>query len=162
MITCSSFSQLTISRRELTKNAFPKTQNSNSGDVFTNASIAVNDKVQKSFNKYFVGATKQNWSMIAKDFHSTFYVNGVFNQALLGRKGNLIYTISYGTEKEMPSEVRKIVKSEYYDYTITVAIEIKDNKRDIWIINMTNDNSYLIVKVEDGEMDRINQFKKSM
>jgi hypothetical protein len=36
----------------------------------------------------------------------------------------------------MPADVRKIVKSEYYDYTITMAIEVKENCRDIWIVKL--------------------------
>ena len=162
LITCSSFSQLTVSRREPTKSAsFPKTQNSNSTDFVTKASITVNDKVQKSFEQYFAGVSNQDWSMMGKDFHTTFYNNGVLTQALFDKKGNLINTISYGTEKDIPVSVKKIIKSEYYDYAITVAVKIKMNQEDIWVVNMKNDTEYLIVRVENGEMEQINRFNKS-
>lgn len=63
-------------------------------------------------------------------------------------------------EKDMPSDVRKIVKSKYYNYMITLAIEVKQNDRDIWIVNMKDDSTYITVKVEDREMELVQQFKE--
>lgn len=61
-------------------------------------------------------------------------------------------------KKILPADVRKIIKSEYYDYAITVAIKVKLNERDIWVVNMKNDTTYLIVRLENGEMEQVKQF----
>ena len=65
-------------------------------------------------------------------------------------------------EKDMPSDVRKIVKSKYYDYMITSVTEVKQNKMDIWIVNMKTDSTHITVRLEDGEMDLVQQFKEPL
>src|SRR5437867_4006411 len=95
------------------------------------ASVTTNSKVERSFAQYFKGATGQTWSMAGKNFHTSFYVSGLLTRALFDKGGELIYTITYGSEKDMPFDIRKMVKSEYYDYAITMAIEVQQDKRDI-------------------------------
>ncbi len=168
LITNSSFTQVTANRKELNKvyavyaiSENPKNNFTNSDFASTNFSLTVNNKVQKSFAQYFGGATRQIWSNAGINFHSSFYINGALNCALFDKNWHLIYSIKYGAEKDMPADVRKIVKSEYYDYGITMAMEVKINKRDIWVINLKNNTTYLTVRVEEGEMEQVEQFEKA-
>ena len=169
LTTNSSFTQVTANRKEFNKvyavSANPKSNFTNSDNTPVNTSLAINNKLQKSFAQYFAGATGQNWSKAGINFFTSFYVNGVDNHALFDKRGHLIYSISYGSEKDLPADVRKIIKSEYYDYVITQAIEvklIKQDERDIWVVNMKDDNTYLTVRVdEDGEMEKMQEFEKA-
>ena len=122
--------------------------------------FASNIKVQRSFISYFEETAENNWSMVGKDFLNRFHFNGVLINALFDKQGRLIYTISYGTEKNLPADVRKTVKSEYYDYAITMAIEVKESNRDIWVVKLDNTNEQITVRVEDNEMERVQQFQK--
>ena len=60
----------------------------------------------------------------------------------------------------MPTEIRKIVKAEYYDYTITQADQVKQDNRDIWIVNLKDSLTYKTVRIEDGVMELVQQFRK--
>lgn len=130
-------------------------------EPYGTSTATVNDKIAKSFKKYFGSAAEQNWSVVDGNFLNRFHSNGVLTNALFSKNGNLIYTITYGTEKNMPEDIRKIVKSEYYDYSITMAIEVQQDKRDIWVVKVDNADEQITVRVEDGEMEAMQKFDKS-
>lgn len=125
----------------------------------TDAPIRINGKIQRSFTEAFGGITRQKWSMAGKNYHCSFYMNGIPTNVLYNKNGNVIYLIRYGKEKNMPSDIRKIVKGKYYDYTILAAIEVQQNNQDIWIVNMSEDSNHITVRIEDEEMEVVQQFK---
>jgi len=127
----------------------------------TNASPDINMKVKRAFIKLFGEEREQNWSIAGQNFLNRFHVNGVLTNALFSKNGQLIYTITYGTEKNLPAAIRKIVKSEYFDYSITAATEIEEDKRDIWVVQLQNDIEVIAVRIENREMEQVQQFYKS-
>ena len=132
----------------------PERAITNSNDV----PLKINDKIQRSFAGAFAGVTGENWSMAGQDFHCSFFVNGVPASVLFTKKGNQIYFITYGKETNMPSDIRKIVKTTYFDYTILSAVEVKQDKRDIWVVSMKQDYNNLVVRIENGEMEVVKDF----
>ena len=122
--------------------------------------VASNIKVERSFTSYFGENAENNWSKVGKDFLNHFHVNGLPANALFRKNGELVYLIMYGTEKNLPADIRNIVKREYYDYNITMAIEVKEDNRDIWVIKLDNTSEQITVRVEDNEMEQTQQFKK--
>ncbi len=162
LTTKSSFSQQTIKQKDLNKDvAISANQKNNfvtSGDKPFNFSVSIRRRIQESFAGYFASATGQNWTMAGHNFHCSFSTNGIPASVLFDKNGHLIYAITYGEEKDMPSAVRKIVKRVYYDYVITLAMEVKQNKKDVWVVNMKNNSTYITVRIEDGEMEQVEQF----
>jgi hypothetical protein len=61
----------------------------------------------------------------------------------------------------LPAALRKMVKSEYFDYSITAATEIKEDKRDIWVVQLQSDIEVIAVRIENREMEQVQQFYKS-
>ena len=118
-------------------------------------------KVQSAFSNYFKNAANESWSKINKNYHVSFTVDGKKNRAMLTKAGNLIYAILYGSEKDLPKEVRKQIKGTYYDYSIMSAIKVQQNNRMIWVVQMEDEKTNLTVRVEDGEMEEVRQFIKS-
>ncbi len=129
--------------------------------AFNLKSFASNIKVERSFILHFGEAAENNWSMVGDDFLNRFHSNGLLTNALFTKTGRLIYVIIYGTEKNLPADIKKIVKSEYYDYAITSAIEVKEYGRDIWVVKLDNPSEQITVRVEDYEMEQVQQFQKS-
>src|ERR1043165_159629 len=77
LITNSSFSQVNANFKD-PDNKYAVSANSKTNLIApdnapANVSIAVNDKISKSFSKYFGDAVDQFWSMVSKDFLSSFY-----------------------------------------------------------------------------------------
>ncbi len=129
--------------------------------VNANNSPYINMKVKRAFIKLFGEESEQNWSITGQNFLNRFHVNGVLTNALFSKNGQLIYTITYGTEKQLPAGIRKMVKGEYIDYSITAATEIMEDKRDIWVVQLQNDSEVITVRIENREMEQVQQFYKS-
>jgi hypothetical protein len=166
LIACNSFAQNTDSKKEKDKlylwvDVIKNSPDLISNDASTAASVSVNEKVSRSFSNYFGNAAEQNWSMVGRDFLNRFHANGVLTNALFDKRGSLIYTITYGAEKDLPNGIRKIVKREYFDYLITMAIHVKENSRTIWVVQMEDEKTHLTVRIENGEMEEVRQFNKS-
>ncbi len=116
--------------------------------VNANNSPYINMKVKRAFIKLFGEESEQNWSITGQNFLNRFHVNGVLTNALFSKNGQLIYTITYGTEKQLPAG-------------ITAATEIMEDKRDIWVVQLQNDSEVITVRIENREMEQVQQFYKS-
>ncbi len=131
--------------------------------VITGADVKVNEKILTEFSRFFANAENVRWyDDVYKKFVVKFFMDDQNHQVLLTKKGNLVYHISYGSEKHLPAEVRKMIKSEYYDYRITLAIKVEEDNRTIWVVNMEDDKSLIIARVEDGVMEEVRNLRKSL
>lgn len=134
---------------------------SNNNDERNIENITVSARVHGAFVKSFENATNLNWSKVGKSFLARFTIAGKDRRALYTKKGNLIYSIVYGIEADLPAETRKLVKSVYIDYSIAMAIEVKEDNRTIWVIRLEDAISLIFVRVENGEMEETKHYQKS-
>ncbi|SMO84118.1 hypothetical protein [Solitalea koreensis] len=128
-------------------------------------STIVNEKITKSFESTF-GKEKENiadakWYEINKRYLVKFIMNDLNNQALYSKNGKLIYHIVYGYEDNLPANVKSMVNPQYSQYDITAAINVKQNNRDIWMVNFEDSKKYVLVQVENNEMQETQKFYKS-
>src|SRR5439155_24071621 len=94
----------------------------------------VNKTVSNAFQKSFKGATNPRWYEINQKFLVYFIMKDMKNTALFQKNGNLIYHIKYGTEKNLPNDVRTLVGNSYQGYKIINAINVNQENRDIWVM----------------------------
>jgi len=128
--------------------------------VITPTNQHVPEKVWKSFQNYYSNAQNTEWYQLNKKFLVKYMTEDKKNQAVFGKRGRLVYNISYGYENSLPEEIRKQVKSNYYDYNITAAIKVTQQKRTIWVVNVEDAKKMIQVKLEDGEMEEIENYNK--
>ncbi len=118
--------------------------------------------VKETFNSSFENAVNPEWYKLDTKYLVTFLTRDQKNRALYDKNGELIYHIRYGFEQNLPNDIRSMVKSNYNNYTITMAIAVNQNLRNIWVINMENKDRYIIVRVEDGEMEEVQNLVRTM
>lgn len=123
--------------------------------------IKANAEVQRSFDKEPADTIEQNWSMVGDNFLNRFYVNGRPVSALFNISGNMIYAVMYGKEKDLPSGARWMIAKEYPGYTISAATEVKQNNRDIWVVQLKNTYEVITVRIENDAMEEVQQFNIS-
>ena len=54
-----------------------------------------------------------------------------------------------------------MIKKEYFDYSVNAATEVRQNKRDIWLVQLQNGYEVITVRIENGAMEEVQQFTKS-
>ena len=121
----------------------------------------VSAKVNKAFGQYFKGASHQRWYQLDRNFLVKFIQHDQENSALFSKNGQLVYHISYGNEKHLPSDVRGLVKSTYYDQNITRVLKVNQDQRNIWVVSLEDAREYVMVRVEDMEMAETQRQQKS-
>lgn len=129
--------------------------------VIVTSTALVNKKVENAFVKQFENAQNAKWFEADKNYLVAFELNEQRNNALYMKNGHMVYNISYGNEKSLPTNVRTLVKSKYFDYSIATAINVKQNNKNIWLINVEDQNEMFQVRVEDDQMQEVDHIKKS-
>lgn len=113
----------------------------------------VSEKVSKSFATLFKSAQEPKWFKSDKDYVVDFIMNNQKNKAEFTKNGILVYHMAWGNEKQMPADIRTIVKSKYFDYSIVSTLEINYQDQKAWIVNVEDAGHYLVLRVLDGTMD---------
>jgi hypothetical protein len=121
----------------------------------------VNQKATRDFKKTFKEVNNEKWYSIKNGFLAEFNLTTSKNRVVYDKKGNWKYTVIYYDEKNLPTEIRAIVKPVYYDYTISRVEEVHANDQIIYIVHVQNDASLKTLRVCEGEMNLIEDFPKS-
>lgn len=82
-------------------------------------------------------------------------------KSLFDKKGRLIYAIDFSAGKELPNDVKNLVRNNYENYTITSVTKVEKDGRKIWVVNLSGTKNYIAVKVEDGEIEETENFKRA-
>ena len=125
------------------------------------SSSAVSAKLNKAFSEFFKTATHLRWYEINKKFLVKFIMNDKENRALFNKNGQLVYHITYGAETLLPTNVRQLVKSKYYDQKITRVLKVDQDKRNIWVINLEDEKDLIMARVEDVELEETQRLVKT-
>ncbi|HEV3250281.1 MAG TPA: hypothetical protein VGZ71_04975, partial [Puia sp.] len=102
------------------------------------------------------------WFTIADGFISYFKSeDDISDRVFYNKKGNWTFTVKSYNEGKLPRDIRAIVKSSYYDYTITLVEEVEGIDNLVYIIHMSDKTSIKNLRVtKDGEMDVLEEFTK--
>lgn len=121
----------------------------------------VSDEVWKAFQKSFETAGNMKWYKLNKNFLVKFIKDDQQHNVLYQKNGSMIYHISYGFENNLPGNIRNLVSSNYSDFAIKRVINVKQDSRNIYAINLENEKSMVLVRVEAGILDEVSRFKNS-
>jgi hypothetical protein len=102
----------------------------------------------------------EKWYKTREGFLAEFVQAGREGQYFYDHKGNLLYSILTFGEKGLPEEVRRMVRSTYYDYSIGWVKQVSAVQDFSYIVHVENETSWKDVVVQDGEMREWHAFEK--
>jgi hypothetical protein len=114
-----------------------------------------------ALKKDFGTTNDVHWSIVEDKYMARFINDGRKTRILYDKKGHIVYSIYEGTMKNLPADIRKAVRSIYFDYDITMAAEVHTLDKTAWIINLEDETSLVTVKVADGEVIETGNYRKS-
>lgn len=83
----------------------------------------------------------------------------MYHHALYMKGGHLVYHVGYGYEKNLPSDIKKMVSSNYKDYDVNRVFDVYQDNRKMWIVNLLNSNSIITARIENGDLQEISRIK---
>lgn len=123
-----------------------------------NKSIA---NAMKHFTSNYGDDTKENWSTKSDGYRATFRKDGVVHLVDYNKKGKLMSTIRIYNETVLPKNIRKIVKSTFYDFDIVSVAELSLSNNLVYFIKIQDETSLKTVRVIDNDMEVIEDFHRA-
>jgi hypothetical protein len=116
----------------------------------------------KDFNSKYKTVGNASWYQIENGLVANFDRNKVSTIVAYNNRGRWLCTINTYAEKDMPKDVRAIVKSIYYDYTIVVVrdVAVPNTDSKTFIVIMQDDNSVKVLRISEGEMEILHDLPK--
>ena len=113
----------------------------------------INLKAVRGFMEEFKDVENVKWMKSDKGYVASFVKDSVDTRVLYDKWGNFEVQFRYYLENRLSPEIRNLVKSRYYDYSI---IQISEARQDGVIchrIKIQNNNHCKVINVIKGEME---------
>jgi glycogen debranching enzyme len=122
--------------------------------------VNINSRAERDFSERFEAADKADWVEIKEGFAAKFVNDGVDTKVFYNHKGRWFATIRIYDQYSLPKDVRKEVRSTYYDYNIYMVIEVTVGDKTAYLVKIEDEKSMKTIRVLDGEMDVYEEFAK--
>ncbi|HEX6431694.1 MAG TPA: hypothetical protein VF008_28585 [Niastella sp.] len=121
-------------------------------------------KAMRDFMKRVKTADDADW-MVVENGSVVKYTgkNNSHCRTVYNCRGEFSYTIRQYDESNMLRDVRAMIKSQYYDYKITLVEEIvQPFKPLVYVVHMEDATTLKNIRVSDREMEVIEEYKKAL
>jgi hypothetical protein len=120
-------------------------------------------KAVRDFLKRDKTASDAEWMVVENGFVVKYTgKNNSRCRTVYNSQGNFLYTIRQYNEGNMLPDVRAIVKSQYYDYTITLVEEIEQPLRPlVYVVHMEDATTLKNIRVSEREIEVVSEYKKA-
>lgn len=123
----------------------------------------VHVRAMRDFLKRDEAAVNADWNVVESGYVVKYTgKNNSKCRTVYNSRGEFVYTIRQYYENVMPRDVRGIVKSQYYDYTITVIEEIEERMKPlVYVVHLEDSTTLKNVRVCDREMEVLEEYNKT-
>jgi hypothetical protein len=121
----------------------------------------VNVRAVRDFVTRYGDMEDVKWHNSNGSFIAVFFRDSIQHRVMYNKRGDLNYVMKYYEEKQMARNVRAVIKSAYYDYKIYIVQEIETPDRPtVYIVNLQGESDWKKVKLCQGEMEVMEEFRK--
>jgi hypothetical protein len=120
-------------------------------------------RAMRDFLKRDKTAANADWMLVETGYVVKYTdKNNSRCRTVYNSRGEYVYTIRQYYENVLPRDVRSIVKSEYYDYTITLVEEIEERMKPlVYIVHLEDSTTLKNVRVSEREMEVVEEYTKT-
>jgi hypothetical protein len=115
---------------------------------------------ERNFRQSYPNVTGGRWNSKADGYIVKFQAKAVKYEVAYDKKGRWQHTILIYNEDQLPSQLRRTVKSVYVDFTIVKVIEVTIGRRHTYFIKMEDSNTLRTVQVVNGEFVELDSYVK--
>jgi hypothetical protein len=121
----------------------------------------VNVRAMRDFVARYGERDEVKWHNSNGSYVAVFIRDSMQYRVMYNSHGTLSYVMKYYEEKQMARNIRAIIKGTYYDYKIYIVQEIEiPDRPSVYIINLQGETDWKKVKLCQGEMEVVEDFKK--
>lgn len=121
----------------------------------------INVRAMRDFVSRYGDVADAAWHRSNDNYIAVFTKDSVQHRVIYTNRGDLSYIMKYYEENRMPRNIRAQVKSTYYDYKIYIIQEIETpDHPTLYIVNLQGESDWKKVKLIQGEMEVMEEFKR--
>jgi len=122
----------------------------------------VHTRAMRDFLKRDKTASNVDWMIVETGFVAKYTDENNSNcRTVYNNRGDFVYTIRQYYENKMPRDIRHIVKSVYYDYTITLVEEIEALSTPVvYVVHMEDATKLKNILISDREIEVLEEYNK--
>jgi hypothetical protein len=122
----------------------------------------INIRAMRDFVKRYSNVTDEKWHKSNNNYVAVFFRDSTQYRVIYSSRGELCYIMKYYEEPQMARDIRGQVKSIYYDYKIFIIQEIDSpDSPPVYIINLQGADDWKKIKLCQGEMEVMEEYKRS-
>ncbi len=130
--------------------------------IYATPPEAVNEKVLQAFEKSFKNASDVVWNEYKDCFEVKFLHNSIDSRITYDVEGNILRTIRYYGEEQLPLFVRAKLQKQYVDKTVFGVTELASEGELDYYIVLEDATTWSHVKcTSTGKMEVYKKFKKA-
>ncbi|SDE14253.1 hypothetical protein [Niabella drilacis] len=115
-----------------------------------NSNPVVNEKVQKTFEMVFANAQHVTWRSEKDNNEASFSINNIRVRAVIDNSGQLVRTIRYYGEENLPASIRYGLKKKFDKEEISSVSELSANDQVVYYITLKDKTHLLNLVVNAG------------
>jgi hypothetical protein len=108
----------------------------------------VSEKVLEAFNKTFTDAKEVSWSQSAYSYEVSFKQNAIQVRVNYDKEGNILNTLRYYSEEQLPLIVLSKLKTKYSDKKIFGVTEIASQEGTFFHVVLEDAKHWMEVKAD--------------
>ena len=122
----------------------------------------VNEKVLQSFHAVFEKASNVKWVEYSDHYYVSFNQNEVIVRANYDMAGNLLNSIRYYKEQQLPLNILCKIKKSYSSTAIDNVTEVSNQDGIVYFIMLQDDKNWIKIKSDEtGTFEVVDKFKKA-
>lgn len=119
-----------------------------------------NFRATENFKKTFKDAPEATWTVEENAIVASFSRDDVTTRVVYNKNGRPIHALSYYPADKTPNDVRSIVETDYPNANITLAVQVKENGMEFYIVQLEDKTTIKQIAVYDGSTNLIKEFTK--
>lgn len=122
----------------------------------------VNEKILKAFKETFTYAEDVVWQKNDNHYQVNFWQGEINIRARYDEQGNLLGTIRYYYEKQLPPTIVSEIKRRYKGKTIFCVTEVATEEAINYYVTLRDDKKWYIIKSDVlGNLQLTDKFKRA-
>ena len=117
-----------------------------------NVDLNAKNKAFKNFNRSNKNAMNVTWSNVQGGFIAHFSKPDLDRRVVYNKRGVLQYNLDTYMEERLPTDIRNLVKQQYYNCKILVCYTYEINGGPVYIVKMEDNKTIKTVKIFKDEI----------
>lgn len=130
--------------------------------VATESNPTASEKALKTFNEVFKNAKNVHWSFTTTYQQASFEANAIKSKATFDNDGNLVQTIRYYKETNLPANIRFRINKKYNKAEVWGVTELSNSEGIIYNIVLRSNTHFYILKCDShANLELMSKYRRS-